>query len=272
MADETAETPYALAKRLHSQGAAILEIERALRERGLDEDEARIAARAGRGEAGFSLAVATPGAPQSQPVELPSEPPAETPTHPCPLHAAWPVVGTCTRCGKFFCARCLKDAGFVRAPESNQCPTCEARFPHVQGIGGWLVLPALHVTLVGPLSALVGLGQDAMAVPEVSGPLLAPVVVEMLANASYLALAIFAAIAFFQKKRRAVPLMISFYTAAMLLAVLSLVLTGWIESIAGTPVGEQNAGVQVGRAFISSLVWIAYFAQSKRVKATFIVP
>lgn len=271
MGDE-AETPYALAKRLHTQGAASVEIERALRERGLDEDEARIAARAGRGEAGFSLAVATPGAQPAQPVEFPEEPPSEAPAHPCPSHAAWPVVGTCSRCGKFFCSRCLKDAGFVRVPASNQCPTCEARFPHVQGIGGWLVLPALHVTVVGPLSALAGVVQDAMALPKLSGPLLAPVLIELLANASYLALTIYAAVLFFQKKRRAVPMMIAFYSAAMLLAVLSLVLSGWIESITGTALGEKDTVTQVGRVFISSLVWIAYFGQSKRVQATFVVP
>lgn len=265
-----AETPYELAKRLHAQGTASIEVERALRALGLDEDEARIAARAGRGEAG--LAPSAPVAALAQEPELPSEPPTEAPAHPCPTHAQWPVVATCARCGKFICARCLTEAGWLRLPASNQCPECETRAPVLQGIGGWLVLPAIHIAVVAPLSGGAALVQDVMALPKLSGPLLAPVLVEAFFYASYLAFALFTAIAFFQKKQRAVNLMIIFYGLAILSALLSIALTGWIEGITGEKVSEKDDVTQTGRAMVTSVIWIAYFLQSKRVKATFVVP
>ncbi len=264
------ETPYALAKRLHAQGVASTEVERALRALGLDEEEARIAARAGRGEAGLAPAVLD--APLEREPELPAAPPSEAPAHPCPAHLEWPVVATCGRCGKFICARCLTEAGFLRVPDSKQCPACEVRAPQLQGISGWLVLPALHVAVVAPLSSLAGIGQDAMALPKISAAWMPPVLVELLFNAAYLSFSIYAAIAFFQKKQRAVNLMVGFYALVMISAVLSVGLGEWIGSLTGNKVTGGEGGVQVGRAFGSSLIWIAYFLQSKRVKATFVVP
>ena len=266
--DAVAETPYALAKRLHSLGAQTTEVERALRALGLDADEARIAARAGRGEAGMSpLADRVPA--QS---ELPGGPPTEAPKHPCPLHSEWPVLATCSRCGKFICARCVSEGGLLALPVSRQCPTCEARFPVAQGIGGWLVLPALHLCAVAPLTAGAGIVQDLVVLPRLTGAVIAPVLVELLFNASFLAFAIYTAIAFFRRKRRAVTLMILFYVAVMGSAVLGIALSAWVASLNGNQGGAEESVVQSGRAFISGVVWIAYFLQSKRVKATFVVP
>lgn len=269
MDEPATETPYALAKRLHALGTASTEIERALRAQGLDEEEARIAARAGRGEAGLA---ATEHQPLAVVSELASAPPVEAPSHPCPAHPEWPVAATCSRCGKFICARCLTEAGFTKVPDSMQCPACEARAPQLQGIGGWLVLPALHVSLMAPLSALANLGQDALALPKIPIELYPPVLVEMIFNAALLSFSIYVCIAFFQKKQRAVRLMMTFYGALILSPLAGLALAGWIENISATPTEATDGAMQVGRAFISSLLWISYFAQSKRVKATFVVP
>ena len=265
-----AETPYELARRLHEQGTDRAEVERALRALGLDEEEARIAARAGRGEAGVAPAAPVAG-PAREPEAEPA-PPTEPPAHPCPTHAAWPVVATCGRCGKFICARCVAEAGWLRLPASNQCPECEARAPVLQGIGGWLILPALHIAVVAPLSGGAALLQDVLALRNLSGSLLAPVLVEAFFYAAYLAFALFTALAFFQKKQRAVSLMIIFYVLAIVSALLSIALTGWISGITGEQVGDKDDGVQTGRAMVTSVIWIAYFLQSKRVKATFVVP
>jgi len=262
------ETPYELAKRLHAQGAPASEVERQLRELGLDEDEARIAARAGRGEAG--VAPAAPVA-EREP-ELPAAPPTEPPTHPCPTHAEWPVMATCVRCGKFVCQRCLSESGWRQLPESKQCPECETRAPVLQGIGGWLIFPAIHITFVALYSSGRALLEDVMALPKLDGPLLTPVLVEAFFNAAYLAYALYTALAFFQRKQRAVSLMIIFYVLGVCSALLSIGLAGWIEGMTGENVAEKDAGLQTGRALVSSVIWIAYFLQSKRVKATFVVP
>jgi hypothetical protein len=182
------------------------------------------------------------------------------------------VLATCVRCGKFICHRCLTESGWRQLPESKQCPECETRAPVLQGIGGWLILPALHIAVVAPLSGGVRLVQDVMALPKLSGQLLAPVLVEAFFYAAYLAYALFTALAFFQKKQRAVSLMIIFYVLAIFSALLSIGLTGWIEGITGENVGEKEAGMQTARTIVSGVIWIAYFLQSKRVKATFVVP
>jgi hypothetical protein len=262
------ETPFAIARRLHAQGVSAEEVERELRATGLDGDEAAIAARAGRGEAGAASPVVRVIA-EVQP-ELPPEPPAEAPTHPCPAHAAWPVTAICTRCGKFFCAQCLRDAGWVRLPDSKQCPTCEAQHPAVTAIGGWLVLPALHVTLVGPLSSLAGMVQDFAAISKARESVRAPVVIEFAFSAFVVAYSVYAAIAFHRRKRRAIGLMMGFYALLLGSQLLGFVLKAWIESILGTTTPhEQNPTVVAG--LLSSVLWMTYFAQSTRVKNTFVV-
>ena len=57
----------------------------------------------------------------------------------------------------------------------------------------------------------------------------------------------------------------------MVSAVLSVGLAGWTERLTGNKSPGEGGG-QLGRAFGSSFVWIAYFLQSTRVKATFVVP
>ncbi len=263
------ETPYAFAKRLHAQGTASPEIERALRSLGLDEDEARIAARAGRGEAGIAVVGVVESAPA--PTELPSAPPSEAPAHPCPAHAEWPVLETCGRCGKFICARCLSEAGLLRLPSSKQCPACETRSPTPEGIGGWLILPALQVSAMAPLSMAWNIAQDVMALPELSRALVLPVVLELMVNAVMLFLTIFVAIRFFQRKRRAVELMLIFYVTMFLSALVGVGMHAWLESITGKSLPSDSTP-HVFRTFISSVIWSSYFLQSKRVKATFVVP
>lgn len=256
------ETPFALARRMHVEGFSAEQVEAALVARGLDATEARVAARAGRGEAGGGPEPAGESAQAALPPEGP-------PAHPCPRHAEWPVRATCVRCGRFFCARCLREAELLRVPESGQCPDCEARAPVAQGIGGWLVLPALHV-LLAPFIQGYWILQDVQALRATDPRFYPPIVIELLFGLGYVALVLTAAVAFFQKKRRTVRLMIAFYSMQFLSGFLSLGLEAWVASLSGRP--AQSTGVEFPRTLISAAVWLAYFLNSKRVKATFVVP
>ncbi|MFZ5444410.1 MAG: DUF2569 domain-containing protein [Myxococcota bacterium] len=257
---ETEETPYAQAKRLHAAGTSAEAIERTLMARGLTKEEAQIAARAARGDAGFSFAMPTDEpAPERRRAEpkLAAEPPASPPTHPCPTHAEWPVSGTCVRCGKFFCDRCLAQAGLTALPESKQCPECEARFPvaAAAGIGGWLILPALHI-IIAPLGYLIVGGQFVVLMSR-SG-VAPPMVAALLLCAVMLGYCGYTAIEFFQKKKRAVGLMLGFYGLNVVTSFLSLALS------------DADAFTSITRSLVSSVVWGLYFVQSKRVAATFV--
>ena len=237
------ETPFDLARRLHVEGRTADQVVQALTALGLDLESARIAARAGRGEAGIAPGLEVTDAPSA----LDAEPPATAPAHPCPAHPQWPVTGTCTRCGAFFCHRCLRDAGLTRAPANGQCAVCVRRPDDAvkAGIGGWLLLPAFHVTLTPlvQLFAVAMLGLQ-LSVFAIGFTLL------------QIAYSIFTAVYFFACKRVAMPLMLGFYGLNVVTAfVLHDAQEGWVAS--------------AGRSVLSSLVWSAYFLTSKRVAATF---
>jgi hypothetical protein len=261
-----AESPYALARRLHQQGVNPAEIERQLLGLGLDAADARIAARAGRGEAGVAPTLESLRPPPV--AELPTEPPGVAPTHPCPRHAAWPVAASCSRCGNFFCTKCVTEAGLTRLPESGQCPECERRAPVRAGIAGWLVLPAINVSLGGPITAIASILQDFQSLYELEGPVTAPLYVEMLFYTGYLLFSVFTATQFFGRKKRAVPLMIAFYAAGMFSVLLGAVLIAWMEALLGQPIESKADGSEV-RAIVGGVIWIAYFLRSQRVKQTF---
>lgn len=263
------ETPFALARRLHTQGVSAEEIVRQLRARGSTEEEASIAARAGRGEAGGPAELEAPV--QEFVPGLPTAPPAETPSHPCPRHAAWPVAGTCVRCGAFFCTQCVVEAGLSRVPADQLCPDCDRRGARAPALGGWLILVAINVGLVSPLSIVFNVGQSFVQLPELDQRLLAPVVTEMLVNLAFLGFLLFAAWNFFQRKRKAVPLMIGVYALNMGVFCLGLVFLAWVEAIVGQDLELPQDPGEVGRTFIGGSVWILYFLRSKRVQETFVV-
>lgn len=238
------ESPYELARRLHTTGQSPDAVEQALRARGLGAEDARIAARAGRGEAGQALGDIDEVEAVSS---LATEPPTSPPEHPCPQHAAWPVTATCSDCGRLSCDECLRGAGLHGPPASTRCPECEAKVPTESStIGGWLLFPAIDIFLA-PLSVVV----LPLLRISTSGDLLSVVL-----DAGYFAYSFLTATQFFTKKRLAVPLMLGFYS----LCILSSALVAFD--------GRLQAYL-FGRAFMNGFVWITYFLNSKRVERTF---
>ena len=182
----------------------------------------------------------------------------------CGTHPEFPIAGTCTRCGKFLCVRCapaLAEASGVR------CTECEGREEkNLEGIGGWLILVAIG--LVGnPIAMVVRAGSVFMVLARSeswTGTQLATGGVYVLGV--FLALyQAFVAVQFFRKKR-SLPLLITIcyavYPAFCLIRVIA-------ES--GTNDTLEGANVRtLVQAAVGALIWIPYFHQSKRVKATFV--
>lgn len=266
------ESPYQLAKRLHASGVAEGDVEKALIARGLSQDEARIAARAGRGEAGFALGV-EPAAAERSPsaLDLASQPPVEAPTHPCPVHPAWPVTGTCSRCGKFFCDACVTAAGLTSRPLEKRCPECAEREPASTetGLGGWLILPAIHL-VISPIQLVMVIVQDLNALAQRT-PVVLPVTLELVIQLLHLAFCLFAAVQFFRRKKSAPMTMVGFYALNIMTAFISAALGSWVLSELHTTNPQDTTAVDIGRAVISSTIWIAYFTSSTRVRSTFVV-
>lgn len=170
--------------------------------------------------------------------------PASAPTTHCPLHPDMPVAGTCARCGSFVCIRCTRDVLTQKAP---LCPACsERRVAAPEGIGGWLLLPALYVVLQpllglggGALSLWVSMTGGSRDVIFLGGPLLA-----------YGVFSTWVAVQFFRKKASAPGLFIAMLVVNVGLAV----------AVHSDP----------ARAVVVAAVWTPYFLMSSRVKATFV--
>jgi hypothetical protein len=146
-----------------------------------------------------------------------------------------PVAGTCPRCGKFVCARCAP-----RALDNDlMCSDCLARtLPEGgEGIGGWLILPAIGVVLT-PIAGLAGL----VTLLSV-GPF------EACLSGGVGVYGFICAVNFFQRKRNTPMLMIGLYIA---------------NAVVGMSTGNAVRGVGL------AAVWIAYFLRSERVKRTFV--
>lgn len=150
--------------------------------------------------------------------------------------------------------------------------------PALQGIRGWLLLPALGI-IATPLSVLFTLSGTLSAyeieqwmwlTSHGSGgyhPLWAPTLLfSLAANLALLVFSLLLVVLFFQKRRSVPTIYVSF------LAV-SLIISGtdtWLAS--QVPAGDVQAQDirQLFRQTIALAIWGSYFMASKRVRSTFI--
>jgi hypothetical protein len=214
-------------------------------------------------------AVAAPplAPPQVEPVSFAERFPAE---QPCAEHPAFPIAGTCPRCGRFVCIRCAPDLATKATADCADCAGFSTRSrPAPHGIGGWLILVAIAVVL-GP----VGMGLRAGIVflelardHARAGHLL---VIQWEVAAVYAfgaAIAVYqlgVAVAFFARKRFAPRLII----AAMALYVVFCLVRLLVETGADSLVAQNSDALM--RSLVPAAIWIPYLLVSKRVKATFV--
>ena len=151
----------------------------------------------------------------------------------------------------------------------------------LQGIGGWLMLPALGVVL-SPFFYAYALVQTShvlstdtwSALTTYGNPhyhwLWAPsLLMEVTAIIGFLVFHVLLAILFFRHRRNVPRLYIALLIAALCYRLIDNALVAQLPTHASHGAEESAAVVRI---LIACVIWISYFVRSVRVKSTFVVP
>lgn len=150
----------------------------------------------------------------------------------------------------------------------------------VQGIRGWLILPAIGVVVLPfrVVADFVGTvpsyAVDTWAAVTTIGnaayhPLWAPLLLfELTANLALMVFSVLLAILFFQKRRVVPTLYIAVAASSAIVQITDLLLAGAIPA-AATEVTTKDWNT-LSRNVVAVALWGAYFLVSKRVKSTFV--
>lgn len=155
-----------------------------------------------------------------------------------------------------------------------------AATPKLQGIAGWLLLPAL-ATIVIPIRLLVDMSTlipsyaaDNWAALTTVGnstyhAMWAPVLLfELAANLAYLVFALLLLVMFFQKRRGAPRLFIGVLAFSLLIRIVDY---GLMHTIPGLEKEITDKDwKELVQSIVVLIVWGSYFTLSKRVQATFV--
>ena len=152
--------------------------------------------------------------------------------------------------------------------------------PALEGIRGWLLLPAIGIVLA-PLLTLAELvfslepyslvQWNALATPGGDGyhALWVPLRLgQLVGSIGLLALSVLVLVLFFQRRRHAPLLFMLMLAASATLALLSLLLMAMIPG-ALDAVTDQD-WKDLARTLVACAIWIPYFVFSRRVRSTFV--
>lgn len=169
--------------------------------------------------------------------------------------------------------------GFIQPPSPTPPPQAEPQKPRCEGLGGWLIFPALGLVLAavtkGCYAAVYYLKLFAGGK---WGQLFAPESVFYHAQAKQLAIGEIAAdgcialaavvllFLFFARKRQFPMLMILYFAGSMAWVLIDLMLA-WRISPLFQP--DELDGWMLFGAYVRCAIWIPYFVVSRRVEATF---
>ncbi|MGO9775686.1 MAG: DUF2569 family protein [Terracidiphilus sp.] len=195
------------------------------------------------------------------------------------------MTDSCARCsspldeGSILCAHC----GAAVSTDPSVAEAAPATAPifktfndrkDLEGIGGWLILPAIGLAITPFITFYNLFGLDIPALSRYGSGLLLNghsgliglLVFEIIMNIILLAGAIGLNILLYSKKRIFPKCMIIFLTANFL-----FILGDQIAVSALLASADRVSGItDVIRAFIGAVIWIPYFLNSQRVAQTFV--
>jgi hypothetical protein len=148
-----------------------------------------------------------------------------------------------------------------------------------RGLGGWLILVGLGVTLsplmlvtgfVSTLPAYTATSWSSLTTPASAQyhALWAPLLIfELCTNITFIVFSVFLAVAFYRRVRVFPGLFVGYTAAGVAVMVLDAVLSRGIPSVAGA---DQSDWGSAPAGFVFALIWIAYMFRSQRVRNTFV--
>ncbi len=151
--------------------------------------------------------------------------------------------------------------------------------PAPSGIGGWLILPLVHLAVNGlviAINAATGIGEGYGLMPPAGGAAPLPRDLNLLLlsiswfEAALLGYVVFCAIQLLRKTSRVPRLMTAFYGLLLAMAAGEYFLAGATLPPNAPPAAMAGAVKTVMGAVIAAAIWIPYFTMSKRVKNTFV--
>jgi hypothetical protein len=167
--------------------------------------------------------------------------------------------------GVRFCARCGTAINFLPPVPATQYPISQP-YPHLKGIGGWLVVVAFILAL-SPIAVIQSMLQTDIPRLEHAGSPGGALLwsIFLLRN-----IVVFAALLvlnwLFYSERKSFP-------RAMIAYLLGLIVLGILQCFvdaAFVPDQAVRANFSLALRVLHAAIWIPYYLRSRRVKATFI--
>lgn len=147
------------------------------------------------------------------------------------------------------------------------------------GLGGWLILPIIHLIATVLLNGytVFDLMRDwSVFVAVVTGQVdpdirwvIWPARLSLVLSAMLVAFALYLLVILFRKKRELPQLMVWFYLASL---GATLIVSGSMlqDPQHWTSTDLSEARKSLGQSVFAAVIWIPYFLRSKRVQATFV--
>ncbi len=147
--------------------------------------------------------------------------------------------------------------------------------PALRGIRGWLILPAISISIMPFLIAwgmkeylyLYSDTQWMLTETQTSPGMVRLILAEVVLNQLQLVLSLFLLIMFFQRRRGVPRLFLGFYLFCLAYSGIDLLVIELL-SVPGVEVGMADVQ-EVIRQVVITAIWGSYFMVSRRVKATF---